>query len=731
MAKKPTYEELEQRVKELEKGAIERKQPEESLGKEKEFANFLVDNAPIFFVAIDAQGKTMRMNQSLLKVLGYTTNEVVGKDYLSNFVPERDRDMLASVFRKLTAEQEHTFNENHILSKDGKEFLVEWHGTPVFDTGSKLQYFYGLGINITERKQAEEALRESEERHRLLLEVSPDPIVLYGIEGKTIYVNPAFEQTFGWSLDELREKRIDFVPEENWPETKEAITRMLQGLKIQLFETKRLTKDGRILDIQLSSSLFFGRDEKPVGNIVILRDVTAQKRAEEILRAAHDQLEQRVKERTAELVLLNENLQQEIVDRQHAEAEIVKSKAMFKAVIESLPFDAFVLDLDNRYILQNSICKKNWGDLIGKSPEDLPVNKKTKYLWMDNNRRALSGETVTGEVVYDRLDGGKNFFFNIIAPICDGKKILGIVGVLVDISDLKQAEALLRESESKLSAMLSSIGDHMSMMDKDLNILWANEIAGKIFGNDIIGKKCYEVYHKRTEPCEPYPCITLRTFQDGKIHKHDTQVIDQDGKTIFFHCTANVGLRDKEGKPTAVLEISRDITEKVRAEKALHKAKNELERRVKKRTRELEVQKNGLKEINTAMTVLLKKREEDKTELEDNVLTNVKELVEPYFEKIKKTKLDDHQEAFLSIIESNLKEIISPFTRKMSLKYLNLTPTEIRIANLIRHGSSSKKIAELQNVSPRTIDTHRKNIRRKIGLQGQRGNLRSHLLSLH
>jgi DNA-binding CsgD family transcriptional regulator len=112
-------------------------------------------------------------------------------------------------------------------------------------------------------------------------------------------------------------------------------------------------------------------------------------------------------------------------------------------------------------------------------------------------------------------------------------------------------------------------------------------------------------------------------------------------------------------------------------------------------------------------------------------LTNVKELVEPYFEKIKKTKLDDHQEVFLSIIESNLKEIISPFTRKMSMKYLNLTPTEIRIANLIRHGSSSKKIAELQNVSPRTIDTHRKNIRRKIGLQGQSGNLRSHLLSLH
>ena len=128
---------------------------------------------------------------------------------------------------------------------------------------------------------------------------------------------------------------------------------------------------------------------------------------------------------------------------------------------------------------------------------------------------------------------------------------------------------------------------------------------------------------------------------------------------------------------------------------------------------------------------MLKKREEDKTELEDNVLTNVKELIVPYFEKIKKTKLDDQQEAFLSIIESNLNEIISPFTREMSLKYLNLTPTEIKIANLIRHGSSTKKIAEIMNVSPRTVETHRKNIRRKIGLEGKRANLRSHLLSLH
>ncbi|MGB2688776.1 MAG: PAS domain-containing protein, partial [Desulfobacterales bacterium] len=279
--------------------------------------------------------------------------------------------------------------------------------------------------------------------------------------------------------------------------------------------------------------------------------------------------------------------------------------------------------------------------------------------------------------------------------------------------------------------MLASIGDHISMLDKDLTILWANEIAEKIFGNDIIGKKCYEVYHKRTEPCEPYPCITLRAFQDGKIHEHDTQVLDKDGEKVFFHCTANVALRDKGGKPTSVIEISRDITEKIRAENALQKVKDGLEHQVKERTKELEIQKGNLEETNIALQVLLDKRQEDKKELEDNVLTNVKELVEPYFKKIRKTKLNDEQKAVLSIVESNLNEIISPFARKMSLKYLNLTPTEIHVANLIRQGINSKEISDIMSLSPRTIYNHRKNIRKKFGLESKKTNLRSHLLSIY
>jgi len=292
----------------------------------------------------------------------------------------------------------------------------------------------------------------------------------------------------------------------------------------------------------------------------------------------------------------------------------------------------------------------------------------------------------------------------------------------------QQIEQEVQKSDELYRLLVESTPDWVWICDKDSRQTFSNKAVERILGykiHEILGAKAFSLIHREDRKS------VRKWFQKAKKQKRGWKgsVIrwqHKDGSIRFLETIAEPILDDKENL-IGYTGIDRDVTARKRSEKAFQKIHDKL----KEQTKRLKIKKNGLEEINTAMTVILKKREEDKTELEDNVLTNVKELVEPYFEKIKKTKLDDQQKAFLSIMEYNLNEIISPFTRKMSLKYLNLTPTEIRIANLIRHGSPSKKIAELLNVSPRTIDTHRKNIRRKIGLQGQRGNLRSHLLSLH
>jgi PAS domain S-box-containing protein len=133
----------------------EQKRAEEQLEKERNFINTLLQTSPAFYVAIDAEGKTMLMNQTMLASLGYQHEEVIGKNYLDHFVHSMDRKEQARIFRKPVREKAPTFNENRVLTKDGHEIIVEWHGQFVFDKRGRFEYFFGLGINVTERRKTE------------------------------------------------------------------------------------------------------------------------------------------------------------------------------------------------------------------------------------------------------------------------------------------------------------------------------------------------------------------------------------------------------------------------------------------------------------------------------------------------------------------------------------------------------------------------------------------------
>ena len=187
----------------------------------------------------------------------------------------QNRRMISSIIRdiskRIQAEKELKKHRHHL------EKLVKERTSQLASAVTKLKR------EIEQRKQAKDTLRESKEQYRLSLEATPDPIVVYDIEGQASYVNPAFEQTFGWSSDEALGKPIDFELNENLTETKDVIKRMLQGEKIQSFETRRLTKDRRLLEIQISSSLFRNQEGKPAGSIMIFRDITKTKLLQEQL----------------------------------------------------------------------------------------------------------------------------------------------------------------------------------------------------------------------------------------------------------------------------------------------------------------------------------------------------------------------------------------------------------------------------------------------------------------
>jgi len=145
---------------------------------------------------------------------------------------------------------------------------------------------------------------------------------------------------------------------------------------------------------------------------------------------------------------------------------------------------------------------------------------------------------------------------------------------------------------------------------------------------------------------------------------------------------------------------------------------------------ELIDQKQSLEEINIAMKVLLKQREEDKLELEKKVLNNVKDLVLPYVEKLKNSRLKAKDRTLVEIIDTHLQDIISPLLQRFANANILLTPQEMQVASLVKDGKTSKEIADVLNISETTVNFHRKNLRVKFGLRNKRTNLRSYLLSI-
>ena len=194
------------------------------------------------------------------------------------------------------------------------------------------------------------------------------------------------------------------------------------------------------------------------------------------------------------------------------------------------------------------------------------------------------------------------------------------------------------------------------------------------------------------------------------------------GEMIWVELTARV-LCDEKGQPAQLLGVSRDVTARKIAEEGLIKAHSELEEKVKERTA-------YLNEANIALKVLLEKREQDKKDLEEKIMVNFRELILPILEKMKNSGLKDRQKTYLEILDTNLNDILSPLLKGLTSRLLKLSPTENQVANMIKQGKRTKEIADIMNVSCKTIDFHRDNIRKKTGIKNKKVNLRTYLQSI-
>ncbi len=494
-----------------------------------------------------------------------------------------------------------------------------------------------------------------------------------------------------------------------------------------------------------------------VGAVETLEDITDQKLSEEALRESQQRLFQ---------ILEGSPIAAFVIDRDH---QVIFWNRALEELSRIRAND--VVGTDQHWRAFYGSKRPCMADLI---IDEKPIDVKKWYAGKGHPSKLLKEAFEATDFFADLGEGGRWLRFTAAAIRNSQGALVGAVETLEDITEQKSAEQALKESEQRLHSILQGSTIPAFVIGKDHRVLFWNkalEELSRIPAKKILGtQQHWRAFYSEDRPCMADLLVegNIREisrwyhgkYSKSKLLKEAFEATDffpslADGKWIRF--TAAV-IRDAGGQVIGALETLEDITERKRGEIALQQAHDELEQRVEERTidllqfseslkteiverkeaekklrkreRELKMKSNNLQEVNTAMKVLLDQREQDRREVEETVMNNVKELLAPYLERLKKTKLTDVQLAHVRVLETNLDNIVSPFLKTLHSRYLNLTPKEIRVASLIKEGRTTKEIAELLGMSVSAVDFHRNNIRKKLGLRNKKANLVSHLATM-
>ena len=251
------------------------------------------------FYEVDLNGNFRFFNDALCRIFGYARAEIQGRNF-REFMNEDNARIALEAFNSIyRTGKGDVYIKWEISRKDGEERHLEISASLIEDDRGQPIGFRGIARDVTDRILAQQALKESEacalelsqtsrraeQRYRAFLEFLPDPVFVFKMDNTVSYLNPAFEKVFGWTLKELEGKIIPFVPEDSKENTKDGIQRLFKEKAIHGFETKRLTKDGRLLDIIIDGAIFYDAENNPAGQVITLRDVTLEKRSARINQA--------------------------------------------------------------------------------------------------------------------------------------------------------------------------------------------------------------------------------------------------------------------------------------------------------------------------------------------------------------------------------------------------------------------------------------------------------------
>ncbi|MBN1270654.1 MAG: PAS domain S-box protein [Candidatus Aminicenantes bacterium] len=432
----------------------DRKLAEEALLAEKNKAEQYLDIAGVMFVVLDRNHKVSLINKKGCQILGYRIDDIIGKKWFDNFLPERLREEVKVVLNKLmdgdVAPVE--YSENSVLTSSGEERIIAWHNTLLKDDQGNIIGTLSSGEDITERKRAEEALRESEIKYRELADHLPQLVCETDSEGKIIYANDNAFEMLGYSPEDLGAGLTvwQMIEPQDLERVKKNIMKVLAGANIQGNEYSMRRRDGSSFPMLVYNSPIV-REGETMGLRVIGVDVTAHKRAEE---------------------------------------QLARSERRFRSVFENAVDGMALLYRDGTFIECNLKTEEIWGYSRKKvlkmkpwefSPLKQPDGRDSKEKALELLDAAYQGESQLFEWVYIRPDGSLvDVEINLSCIELEGD--VADVAIIRDITERKIAKAKIQESEDRFRSIVETTKEWIWMMDLDGRMTYNNPTIERILG---------------------------------------------------------------------------------------------------------------------------------------------------------------------------------------------------------------------------------------------------------
>jgi PAS domain S-box-containing protein len=685
----------------------------------------MADEAPVG-ITISRDGINMYANQACLRMFGYDSpQELIGTSQLNRVAPDyRWQTNLYIKKRKRGEDVPHRY-EFMGQRKDGSAFpvFIEVSRVPLMGETLSVAFF----TDFTERKRVEAALSSSEKRYRTLVETADDFITEITATGVIVYASPRTYEITGYKpADVLGKTPFDFMDPKHAARWKRFFEEKAKNKeKLKGFQYAVILPDGSSVTLETNASPFFNADGKLAGYCAATRDITHLKRIEEAL---------------------------------------LDSERRYRNLVESV--DEYIAESDATG--RCAYASPKIFDFIGYRPEEVIGKRPFDFMEPAEAERVerIFGERTSKGEPFDSLEhtmihkNGARVVMEVTGTpfFCEGGKLLGYRTISRDITKRKEVSVALARAEAKYRDIFENAVEGIYRSVPAGRYVETNPAFARIFGYDSpeemkaavndIGRQLY------TDPEIRRECV--RIVEERGHGSFEIVIRRKDGSKGWVSNNVRT-VRDAEGKTVCYEGFVEDITDRKRMEGELRKAYGEMEERIRERTEELarlnetlrldiekrmgveealrqreselEIRSRKLEDLNTTLRTLLEQRDQDRTLLEERVIANINKLIMPALEKLKATSISRHAASFVGILETNLKEIVSPFSRQLTVQSASLTQTEIQIANCIMQGMRSKEIAVMMKLSKGTIDFYRNNIRKKLGIRNQKANLQSYLLA--